>query len=234
MSAAKEGIPMQKPIKQPEKANPSQNSWPRLQAVGYSVSENNWKMTQTPARLELRRKKGGTTNRNRLQLWTARGIVLVSSALIIVSMGSLISPQTAIAQTAKKTKLTRPSDAIIGEWWTEGREGRIRFKRYKDGTFIGVTTCCNPKNPSKDNPGNLDIHNPDPKKRSRSNIGIVLIWNLKYDEDGEYTDGYVYNPRDGKTYRMNIEVIDRNTLEIRGYIGIPLLGQTQTWKRAGK
>ena len=101
-----------------------------------------------------------------------------------------------------------------------------------DGTYLGITTCCRHKN-DEDNP-EFDIHNPDPKKRGRATTGIVLIWHLTCDEDGEYSDGYVYNPRDGKTYRMNVKLIDLDTLKIRGFLGIPLLGQTQTWKRVHK
>ena len=54
---------------------------------------------------------------------------------------------------------------------------------------------------------------------------------FKY-EDGEYNDGYVYNPCDGKTYRIEAKIIDQNTVKIRGHRGIPLLGQSQIWKRA--
>lgn len=165
---------------------------------------------------------------SRERLWFMRAAVLLSVA--VVSMGGPVATRKATAQAAKKVGRTRPSDAILGEWWTEGREGRIRFKRHKSGTYMGITTWRKPGKPTEDNP-DTDIHNPDPKKRRRSTVGIVIIWNLTYDEDGEYTDGYVYNPRDGNTYRMKIEMVDRDTLEIRGYIGIPLLGQTQTWKR---
>ncbi|HKP64551.1 MAG TPA: DUF2147 domain-containing protein [Polyangiales bacterium] len=124
----------------------------------------------------------------------------------------------------------KPGDEILGEWWTEGNQGRILMKRASDGTFLGKTTCCVPVKPSEDHPAQ-DVHNPNPKQRSRSTVGIILIWKLTYEGDGEYADGYVYNPRDGKTYRIDMEVVDRNTVKIRGYIGIPLLGQTQTWKR---
>jgi uncharacterized protein (DUF2147 family) len=122
------------------------------------------------------------------------------------------------------------ADELIGEWWTENNEGRVQMARYKDGTYRGTTTCCKKDQTDKDNPGSLDIHNPKPELRNRSTIGIVLIWNLKF-EDGEYVDGHVYNPRDGKTYRMKMEVIDKDTIKVRGYMGISLLGQTQTWKR---
>jgi hypothetical protein len=34
-------------------------------------------------------------------------------------------------------------------------------------------------------------------------------------EDGEYNDGYVYNPRDGDTYRFEAKIIDRNARDPR-------------------
>jgi uncharacterized protein (DUF2147 family) len=122
------------------------------------------------------------------------------------------------------------ADVLLGEWWTEAREGRVRFTRASDGTFRGTTTCCIPDKPSPERPAQ-DIHNPDPKQRGRSTVGIVIIWKLVY-EDGEYSGGYVYNPRDGKTYRFAVEIVNDGTIEVRGYVGIPLLGQSQIWKRA--
>jgi uncharacterized protein (DUF2147 family) len=124
---------------------------------------------------------------------------------------------------------SQASDLILGEWWTEGRQGRLRFTRDRQGLFRGTTTCCVHKDEA-DSPS-IDRYNPKPNLRTRSTVGIVLIWKLKY-EDGEYVDGYVYNPRDGKTYRIEAKVIDQETLKIRGYMGISLFGQNQIWKRA--
>lgn len=129
------------------------------------------------------------------------------------------------AQDASK----QAGDELLGEWWTEGNEGRVKFARYNDGTYRGTTTCCEHKNDPK-NPG-IDKENPNPALRTRSTLGIVLIWGLKFD-GGEWVDGHVYNPRDGKTYRMKVSKVDHDTIKIRGYMGIELLGQTQVWKRA--
>jgi uncharacterized protein (DUF2147 family) len=122
----------------------------------------------------------------------------------------------------------RSRNELVGEWWTEGNQGRIRFVRAQDGTFRGIRTCCNTKQ-TADNPVR-DIHNPNPGLRGRPTVGITIIWGLVYD-DGEYSKGYVYNPRDGKTYRMQAELIESDRLRIRGYLAIPLLGKSQVWKR---
>lgn len=118
---------------------------------------------------------------------------------------------------------TPPPDAIVGEWWTEGKEGRIRFVRSPDGTYAGILVGGN-------DPG-TDVNNKDPAVRKRPLLGSVLMWHLR-PEDGEYVDGYVYNPRNGETYRMKAELTGKTTLKIRGYLGISLLGQSQIWTRA--
>lgn len=75
-----------------------------------------------------------------------------------------------------------------------------------------------------------DEFNKDPKLRDRPVIGIVLMWHLVY-QDGEYVDGYVYSPEDGSTYRTKARLTSRDSLKVRGYLGISLFGQTQTWTR---
>lgn len=147
---------------------------------------------------------------------------------ILVASQQIVDRTSAQGRATESTQSAHPGDGLIGEWWTEGNEGRIAMARYKDGTYRGTTTCCK----QADGPS-TDVNNPKPELRNRAVLGIVLIWGLKY-EDGEFVDGYLYNPRDGKTYRMKMVLVDRDTLQIRGYMGISLLGQTQTWKRAKK
>jgi uncharacterized protein (DUF2147 family) len=62
--------------------------------------------------------------------------------------------------------------------------------------------------------------------------GLRFLWGLK-GSGREWTGGRVLDPDDGKIYRVKVKLTpDGKTLEVRGYIGISLLGRTQRWKRA--
>jgi uncharacterized protein (DUF2147 family) len=113
-------------------------------------------------------------------------------------------------------------EVIVGEWWTEDRDGRVRFFKTDSGTYSGELVWM--KDPR------ADTENDDPALRARPVVGILLIWELRF-EDGEYVDGYVYNPEDGNTFRVEARAIDPDSMEVRGYFGISLLGQSQVWTR---
>lgn len=58
-------------------------------------------------------------------------------------------------------------------------------------------------------------------------VGMVNIWGLK-EEDGEWTNGKILDPKNGKVYRAKLWR-EGNTLKVRGYLG-PFY-RTQTWKK---
>jgi uncharacterized protein (DUF2147 family) len=151
-------------------------------------------------------------------------VVLLAASQRVDHAGAQAKPVAATSNSKPA-----PGDVLLGDWWTENREGRVRFTRYKDGTFRGSAACCVAKVRADD--PEFDIHNPNPKLRGRALLGIIVVWKLVY-ADGEFSGGYAYNPRDGKTYRCQVKIIDRDTIKIRGYVGIPLFGESQIWKRA--
>jgi uncharacterized protein (DUF2147 family) len=62
-------------------------------------------------------------------------------------------------------------------------------------------------------------------------IGMTILSGLKKDGDS-YSGGTIVDPASGKTYKSKLSVIeDGAKLNVRGYIGLPLLGRTQIWLR---
>lgn len=65
-------------------------------------------------------------------------------------------------------------------------------------------------------------------------VGLVVMEGLKQNASrpDEWNGGHILDPLNGKNYRCYIKVTDNgNKLNVRGYIGITLLGRTQTWIR---
>ena len=62
-------------------------------------------------------------------------------------------------------------------------------------------------------------------------IGMRILWGLK-DKGGVWKGGRILDPDNGKIYSCKMEVAKKGQeLNVRGFIGISLLGRTQTWYR---
>jgi uncharacterized protein (DUF2147 family) len=64
--------------------------------------------------------------------------------------------------------------------------------------------------------------------------GMIIVKGVKAnaDDKGLWDGGEILDPNNGKTYKVRMKPVDGGQkLEVRGYIGAPLLGRTQTWVR---
>lgn len=116
---------------------------------------------------------------------------------------------------------------IDGTWLSGDGDGWIEITRVGDG-LSGVIKGS--PNASDERP-DLDEKNPDPALRDRPLTGLQLFSGFSYAGDGRWTGGSIYDPNSGKTYRCIVTWVDANTLKVRGYVGVPMLGRTETWSR---
>jgi uncharacterized protein (DUF2147 family) len=68
-------------------------------------------------------------------------------------------------------------------------------------------------------------------KHNQPIVGMVILTGLKAGEKN-WDEGKILDPQNGKTYSCSAKLADNgNKLDVRGYIGLPLLGRSQTWER---
>ena len=71
-------------------------------------------------------------------------------------------------------------------------------------------------------------------RKDKPLVGMTLVKGVKQSESDKATwdGGEILDPNNGKTYKVRLTPVDGGkTLAVRGYIGAPLLGRTQTWVR---
>lgn len=120
------------------------------------------------------------------------------------------------------------ADDAVGFWLSEKEKAIIEI--YKSGKeYEGKLVWLIDIHTGKDsNP--LDKENPDKKLRKRPMLNLVNMRGFKFDGN-KWDDGEIYDPESGKTYSSYFELEDKNTMSLRGYIGVSLFGRSSTWKR---
>jgi len=72
-------------------------------------------------------------------------------------------------------------------------------------------------------------------RKDKPILGMTIIRNMKQSADDKavYDGGEILDPKDGKVYKSKLKLIEGGSkLDVRGYVGVPLFGKTQTWLRA--
>jgi len=119
-------------------------------------------------------------------------------------------------------------DAIIGKWINSTAEAHIDISKRNDKYYGKIVWIKDPK--GTESTVKTDVKNPDPALRKRTILGMEILKDFIY-EDGKWTDGTIYDPKSGKVYSCVMTIKENGQLNMRGYIGISLIGRSETWKR---
>ena len=152
----------------------------------------------------------------------ARAIALRSARHAAVAGVLLASAVTAMAQ----------ADSAVGMWQTiDDHTGQpkalVQITQESDGALDGkVIKGLGPN----DQPDRRCTACTDDRK-DQLILGMTIINDMKKDGDG-WDNGQILDPENGKIYKCKMHLEDGgNKLVVRGYIGVSLLGRSQTWVR---
>ena len=136
-------------------------------------------------------------------------MILLCSVSLALAGGSPVGKWKTIDDETKKEK------SIVEVYEVGGKVyGRIlQLLQEKDGGASKLCTKCT----------GSDLNKPM--------IGLVIVKGLTAD-GGEYAGGTIMDPNNGKVYKCKMEVVEGgNTMKVRGFLGISLLGRTQIWHK---
>ena len=120
----------------------------------------------------------------------------------------------------------------IGRWKTiddaTGEEKSIVEIRIEDGVLTGRIDSLFIKEGEDPNP---ICDKCKGENKDKPVLGMTIIWNMR-EGDEYWQGGKILDPENGKIYGCKLKVIDSGKrLEMRGFLGVSLLGRTQYWLR---
>ncbi|WP_347159118.1 DUF2147 domain-containing protein [Pontibacter chitinilyticus] len=116
----------------------------------------------------------------------------------------------------------------LGTWTNE--DGKARFEIFQCGDKL-CGKIVSLKEPLRNGKPKLDDNNPNSKLRSRPLQGLEFMKGFEFVGNNKWDNGTIYDPESGKTYSCYMKMTGKNKMEVKGYIGISLIGRSQDWTR---
>ena len=137
----------------------------------------------------------------------------------IIFLFVLLSSTQVVAQS---------KDLIIGQWLNATGEAHIQIFSSGNKYFGKLVWLKEPLN--ENGVPKVDRHNSEPELRRRSLLGLIILQDFVFNKSA-WEGGKIYDPKTGKTYDCRISLKDQNTLNVRGFVGVSILGRTENWTR---
>lgn len=121
---------------------------------------------------------------------------------------------------------TGHASEVVGEWATQGNAAHVRIERCATAVHLlcGLVTWLWEPIDAEGKPIR-DKHNPDPRRRAQTVIGLSLLEDFRDDA----MEGRIYNPENGRTYRAALKLRSPDILEVKGCMLI--VCDMQVWRR---
>jgi uncharacterized protein (DUF2147 family) len=155
----------------------------------------------------------------------------------VVLFSGLVAPvhsQTAPANvTVSTTATTAQAEPILGQWKT------IDDKTKRAKSIVRIDLVDNKLHGTVVKLFREPGENPEPLcdgckdyRKDKPVLGMTIMSGLKKSSSAVWEGGEIIDPADGSVYKVKVELKpDGKALDVRGYIGLPLIGRTQTWVR---
>ncbi|MDR3772497.1 MAG: DUF2147 domain-containing protein [Terracidiphilus sp.] len=151
---------------------------------------------------------------------TTRPVFLCACVAVLLALVSIAD--------APAQQLSPKLENAVGHWQVVNSDGSPGGKvdtYIENGKLFGRVTEVRPGRTPKD-----VCDKCSGEFKNQLILGMVNLRGFHAEGD-DWVDGTVVDPENGKQYKGKIWAVDKDTLRMRGFIGIPLLGRTETWTR---
>ena len=77
----------------------------------------------------------------------------------------------------------------------------------------------------------FDTKNPEESRRTQPMCGLNILGGFQQSDATNWIDGEIYKADDGDVYNATLQMLPNGKMLVRGYVGMPLFGKSQTWTR---
>jgi len=142
-----------------------------------------------------------------------------------------------VIAVASAVPICAASDDILGTWFNQKQDAKIEiFPCSSDycGKIVWLKEPVYPAGSKDGEPGTpkLDFKNPDPARQKTPLLGLQIMQGLQFSGGNLWKNGKIYDPDSGKTYSSKATLVSHDQLDLRGFVGVSLLGRTERWRRA--
>ncbi len=135
--------------------------------------------------------------------------------VLLLTTTTIFEMSTAFAQT--------PGEQIAGKWMSSDESAVIKINPEGDGTFSGTLVWLKDGNQA-------DVNNPDEALKGRNLVGTTILTGFAYNEaENAWMGGKIYDYQSGNSYDCKMWIEQDETLSVRGFMGLSIIGRTSTW-----
>lgn len=175
------------------------------------------------------------------------------AALLVVAHIGALAPIAAFAQTLPPVQpqvqrpptvpvlpspapraVAAPTNPLYGLWIDHTTEGAVEIGPCPDTRTKEVCAQIVWLKDTNDARGQplRDGYNEDERQRKRPICTLPVMGGLKRQADGTYDEGWIYDPRQGKSFSVELTLLKGDRLQVKGYKGLKFLSKTFIWTRS--
>lgn len=158
--------------------------------------------------------------KNPLQLQKYSRLARTSSALVLTLASGLLFALMLIGSPAVSQP---PMADVAGLWIDHTGRGAVEIKPCGANLCGHIAWLKEPNQPNG---------KPLVDKKGRPVCGLQIIGEVKRQSDGSWDGGWIYDPEEDEQYSVELKLRSPDSLQVLGYLGVKLLGETYVWKRA--